>query len=130
MAPASGPEERLAALGLDLPEVAAPLAAYVPALRHGDLVFTSGQLPMVEGTLAAVGKVGAIVPPEQAKDLAGTCALNALPSTAIESSGRSSQKRLSPSRSSSAALSEDDSCWQRSSWIACQSGCAPVTSPE
>ncbi len=69
---------RLAELGLELPQVVPPVAAYVPAVRSGDLVFTSGQLPMVEGALPAVGKVGALVTPEQAKDLARTCALNAL----------------------------------------------------
>ena len=69
---------RLAELGLELPQVVPPVAAYVPAVRSGDLVFTSGQLPMVEGSLAAVGKVGALVTPEQAKDLARTCAINAL----------------------------------------------------
>lgn len=70
--------DRLAELGLTLPSVAAPLAAYVPAVRTGDLVFTSGQLPTVDGELGAVGKVGALVSPEQAKELARTCALNAL----------------------------------------------------
>ena len=70
--------ERLAELGLVLPPVVPPVAAYVPAVRTGDLVFTSGQLPMVDGQLPAVGKVGALVTPEQAKDLARTCALNAL----------------------------------------------------
>ena len=69
---------RLSELGLELPAVVPPVAAYVPAVRSGDLVFTSGQLPMVEGSLPAVGKVGALVTPEQAKDLARTCALNAL----------------------------------------------------
>ncbi len=69
---------RLAELGLELPPVVPPVAAYVPAVRSGDLVFTSGQLPMVEGGLPAVGKVGALVTPEQAKELARTCALNAL----------------------------------------------------
>lgn len=70
--------ERLAELGLTLPTVVAPVAAYVPAVRSGSLVFTSGQLPMVDGSLPAVGKVGALVTPEQAKDLARLCALNAL----------------------------------------------------
>ena len=70
--------DRLTELGLELPAVVPPVAAYVPAVRSGDLVFTSGQLPMVEGSLAAVGKVGALVTPEQAKDLARTCAINAL----------------------------------------------------
>ena len=73
-----GVHERLAALGLTLPSVVPPVAAYVPAVRTGQLVFTSGQLPMVAGALPTVGKVGALVTPEQAKDLARTCALNAL----------------------------------------------------
>ena len=58
--------QRLAELGLTLPPVPAPLAAYVPAVRFGDLVFTSGQLPMVDGQLRATGKVGAEVSPEEA----------------------------------------------------------------
>jgi enamine deaminase RidA (YjgF/YER057c/UK114 family) len=74
----SAAEERIAALGLTLPEVVAPLAAYVPAVRTGSYVFTSGQLPMVDGKLPATGKVGADVTAEQAKELARTCALNAL----------------------------------------------------
>ncbi|MEU4801182.1 RidA family protein [Actinosynnema sp. NPDC023587] len=69
---------RLAELGVELPEVAAPVAAYVPAVRTGSLVYTSGQLPFVSGTLAATGKVGADVSPEEAKGHARTCALNAL----------------------------------------------------
>jgi enamine deaminase RidA (YjgF/YER057c/UK114 family) len=74
----SGPRARLSELGIVLPPVVPPVAAYVPAVRSGNLVFTSGQLPMVDGKLSAVGKVGALVTPEQAKDLARTCALNAL----------------------------------------------------
>ena len=70
--------ERLAELGLELPAVVPPVAAYVPAVRSGDLVFTSGQLPMAGGSMAVTGKVGANVTPEQAKDLARTCALNGL----------------------------------------------------
>lgn len=70
--------DRLAELGLTLPAVAPPLATYVPAVRTGSLVFTSGQLPLVDGALALTGKVGAQVSPEQAKELAATCALNAL----------------------------------------------------
>ena len=70
--------DRLAELGLELPAVVPPVGAYVPAVRTGDLVFTSGQLPMVEGALPLVGKVGALVTPEQAKELAGRCALNGL----------------------------------------------------
>jgi enamine deaminase RidA (YjgF/YER057c/UK114 family) len=69
---------RLAELGLTLPEVVPPLAAYQPAVRSGVYVYTSGQLPMVDGKLAATGKVGAEVSPEQAKELAAVCALNAL----------------------------------------------------
>jgi len=61
----SGPEERLAALGLTLPEVAAPLAAYQPAVRDGSYVWTSGQLPTIAGKLLATGKVGGTVTPEQ-----------------------------------------------------------------
>ncbi|MFE4513942.1 RidA family protein [Kitasatospora sp. NPDC056783] len=71
-------EQKLAELGLTLPPVAAPVAAYVPALRTGDLVFTSGQLPVVGGKLPTTGKVGAEVSPEEAKELAQICALNAL----------------------------------------------------
>lgn len=70
--------ERLAELGIELPGVAAPLAAYIPAVRTGDLVFTSGQLPMVAGALSATGKVGGEISPEAAKSLARVCALNAL----------------------------------------------------
>ncbi|HUW79180.1 MAG TPA: RidA family protein [Candidatus Nanopelagicaceae bacterium] len=70
--------ERLAAAGLTLPEVVAPLAAYVPAVQTGNLIFSSGQLPMVNGSLAATGKVGADVSPDQARELAQICALNAL----------------------------------------------------
>jgi enamine deaminase RidA (YjgF/YER057c/UK114 family) len=72
------PEERLAALGHTLPPVAAPVAAYVPAVRSGDLVWTSGQLPLVDGALPLTGKVGGDVTPEQAKELAARCALNAI----------------------------------------------------
>ena len=70
--------DRLAELGLELPPVVPPVAAYIPAVRTGNLVFTSGQLPMVDGELPATGKVGALVSPEQAKEMARTCALNAL----------------------------------------------------
>jgi enamine deaminase RidA (YjgF/YER057c/UK114 family) len=74
----SAVEDRLTGLGRTLPGVAAPVAAYVPAVRSGDYVFTSGQLPMVDGSLAATGKVGAEVSAEDAKELAATCVLNAL----------------------------------------------------
>ncbi len=71
-------EAKLAALGHTLPEVAAPIAAYVPAVRTGNLVFTSGQLPTVGGTLVATGKLGASVDVETAKAAAQQCALNGL----------------------------------------------------
>ncbi|WP_171166583.1 RidA family protein [Streptomyces sp. I05A-00742] len=74
----SAVEDRLAELGLTLPDVVPPLAAYQPAVRSGAYVFTAGQLPMVKGAVPATGKVGAEVSPEQAKELAGVCALNAL----------------------------------------------------
>ena len=66
----SAVEDRLSELGLTVPEVVPPVAAYVPVVREGDLVFTSGQLPMVDGSLAATGKVGADVDAETAKSLA------------------------------------------------------------
>ncbi len=69
---------RLAELGVTLPTPAAPLAAYVPAVRTGNLVYTSGQLPLVGGEVTHAGKVGAEVTPEAAKTAARTCALNAL----------------------------------------------------
>jgi enamine deaminase RidA (YjgF/YER057c/UK114 family) len=72
------PEERLAELGLSIPEVAKPVAAYVPAVRSGNQVFTSGQLPMREGQLMATGKVGGEVSQEEAVECARQCALNAL----------------------------------------------------
>jgi enamine deaminase RidA (YjgF/YER057c/UK114 family) len=74
----SAVEDRLSELGLTVPEVVPPVAAYVPVVRDGDLVFTSGQLPMADGSLAATGKVGAEVGPEKAKSLAELCALNAI----------------------------------------------------
>ncbi|MGP3966494.1 RidA family protein [Streptomyces sp. 6N223] len=74
----SAVEKRLGELGLALPEVAAPVAAYVPAVRTGRYVYTAGQVPLVEGRLLAAGKVGAEIGLEQAKELAATCALNAL----------------------------------------------------
>lgn len=75
---------RLAELGLSLPAVAAPVAAYVPAVRTGNLVWTSGQLPFVDGALPMTGKVGAEVDAGRAQELARTCALNALAAIAAE----------------------------------------------
>lgn len=69
---------RLAELGLTLPPVAIPAGAYVPAVRSGDHVYVSGQVPFVDGALPATGKVGAAVDPERARELAAQCALNAL----------------------------------------------------
>lgn len=79
-----GPEERLAELGLAVPEVAKPVAVYVPAVRSGQHVFTSGQLPMRGGELMATGKVGGEVSPEEAYDCAQQCALNALAAVKAE----------------------------------------------
>lgn len=78
---------RLAELGIELPPVAAPVAAYVPAVVHGGLVYTSGQLPFVDGALPATGKVGAEVSAEDAKTYARTCALNALAAAADAAGG-------------------------------------------
>ena len=69
---------RLAELGVTLPAVTKPLAAYVPAVRTGTLVYTAGQLPLQDGAMSHTGKVGAEVTPEQAKAAARVCALNAL----------------------------------------------------
>lgn len=69
---------RLIALGLVLPPVAVPAGMYLPAVRSGSLLFTAGQLPLVDGTLAATGKLGAEIDPAQGHELARTCALNAL----------------------------------------------------
>jgi enamine deaminase RidA (YjgF/YER057c/UK114 family) len=70
--------ERLAELGIELPDVVPPLAAYVPAVRTGNLVYTAGQLPLQAGKLLQTGKVGGGVSPEEGKALARTCALNGL----------------------------------------------------
>ncbi len=78
---------RLAELGLALPPVAPPVAAYVPAVRAGDLVWSSGQLPLVEGVLLECGKVGddpRLISPDRAKELARVCVLNALAAVAAQ----------------------------------------------
>jgi enamine deaminase RidA (YjgF/YER057c/UK114 family) len=80
----SGPTARLAELGLALPVVPAPVAAYVPAVRTGNLVYTSGQLPFVASELSTVGKVGGEVTVEEAAECARVCALNALAAIAAE----------------------------------------------
>jgi enamine deaminase RidA (YjgF/YER057c/UK114 family) len=74
----TSPTERLARLGLTLPSVPAPVAAYVPAVRAGAFVYTAGQVPMVDGSLAATGLVGTDIDEAEAKRLAQICALNAL----------------------------------------------------
>ncbi|MFS0895352.1 RidA family protein [Microbacterium sp. 179-I 3D3 NHS] len=78
---------RLAELGIELPAVAAPVAAYVPAVVHGGLVYTSGQLPFTAGALPATGKLGAEVAADDATRYARTCALNALAAAADAAGG-------------------------------------------
>ncbi|MBV8541146.1 MAG: RidA family protein [Pseudonocardiales bacterium] len=73
---------RLTELGLVLPPVATPAGVYLPAVRSGSLVFTAGQLPLVDGVLAATGRLGAEIDPERGHELARTCALNALAAVA------------------------------------------------
>ncbi len=90
----TGPAERLAALGLTLPPVAAPVAAYVPAVRTGTYVYTSGQLPTVDGKLPAVGKVGAEISAQDAAGMARTCALNALAAAASAAGGLEAIRRI------------------------------------
>jgi enamine deaminase RidA (YjgF/YER057c/UK114 family) len=80
----STPEERLAALGLEVPEVAKPVAVYVPAVRSGNHVYTSGQLPMRQGELITTGKVGDEVTAEEAYACAQQCALNAIAAVRAE----------------------------------------------
>ena len=74
---------KLAELGLELPVAAAPVAAYLPAIKNDKLVFTAGQLPTVDGAISKVGKVGLDVTPEEGRDLAQICALNALAAVAL-----------------------------------------------
>jgi enamine deaminase RidA (YjgF/YER057c/UK114 family) len=88
------PEDRLAELGLTLPEVVPPLAAYQPTARSGGLVFTAGQLPARDGEMVAIGKLGAGVSEEQGYECARQCALNALAAVAAEVGGLSAVKRV------------------------------------
>jgi enamine deaminase RidA (YjgF/YER057c/UK114 family) len=88
------PEERLTELGLSVPEVAKPVAAYIPAVRSGNHVYTSGQLPMREGQLMFTGKVGGEVSQEEAVDCARQCALNALAAVKAEVGELSAVKRI------------------------------------
>ena len=88
------PEERLAALGLALPAVAPPQAAYLPAVRTGNYVYTAGQLPVVDGQLIATGKVGAEVGANEASALARVCALNALAAVVSVTGSLSAVRRV------------------------------------
>jgi enamine deaminase RidA (YjgF/YER057c/UK114 family) len=88
------PEEKLAELGLSVPEVAAPVAAYVPAVRSGNHVYTSGQLPMRSGELMTTGKVGGEVTPEEAVACAQQCALNAIAAVKAEIGDLAQIKRI------------------------------------
>ena len=88
------PQERLAELGLTLPPVVTPMADYIPAVRTGNLVYTSGQLPFVDGELHATGLVGAEVDTETAKHCARLCALNALAAVHAEIGDLSLVKRV------------------------------------
>jgi len=90
----STPEERLQELGLSVPEVAKPVAAYIPALRSGNHVYTSGQLPMRDGSLMLTGKVGGEVTEEEAVECARQCALNALAAVRAEVGELSAVKRV------------------------------------
>jgi enamine deaminase RidA (YjgF/YER057c/UK114 family) len=92
--PDGSAEARLAALGLTLPKVSPPLAAYVPAVLTRGYVYTAGQLPVVEGQLLATGKVGAEVGAAEASALARTCALNALAAVASVTGGLDAVRRI------------------------------------
>ena len=88
------PEERLADLGLEVPAVAKPVAAYVPAVRTGNYVFTSGQLPLRNGELITTGKVGGEVTAEEAVECARVCALNAIAAVRAEIGELANVKRV------------------------------------
>ena len=88
------PEERLAALGLSVPDVAKPVAVYVPAVRSGNHVYTSGQLPMRDGELMASGKVGGEVSQEEAVACAQQCGLNAIAAVKAEVGDLAAVKRV------------------------------------
>lgn len=90
----STPEERLAELGLAVPEVAKPVAAYVPAVRTGNYVWTSGQVPLRDGELMRAGKVGGEVSQEEATECARQCGLNALAAVRAEVGELSAVKRI------------------------------------
>jgi enamine deaminase RidA (YjgF/YER057c/UK114 family) len=91
---ASSPAQRLAELGLELPEVTPPLAAYVPAVRTGNYIYTAGQLPIAGGKLLGTGKVGADLGVDEAAGLARVCALNALAAAASVAGGLDGIRRI------------------------------------
>ena len=90
----NGPEQRLAELGLSVPEMVRPMAAYVPTVRSGAFVYTAGQLPIVDGALPRTGKLGAEVSTDQGRELAQQCALNALAAIKAEVGDLASVKRV------------------------------------
>ena len=90
----NGPEQRLAELGLSLPEMVRPMAAYVPTVRSGAFVYTAGQLPIVDGALPRTGKLGAEVSTDEGRELAQQCALNALAAIKSEVGDLASVKRV------------------------------------
>ena len=87
-------EDRLSELGLTVPDVAKPVASYVPAVRSGSFVYTSGQLPMRSGELMTTGKVGDSVSPEDAAECAQQCALNAIAAVKAEVGDLDAVKRV------------------------------------
>lgn len=88
------PEETLAKLGLTLPTVAKPVAAYVPTVRTGNLVYVAGQLPFVEGKLPKTGRLGETVTVEEAQAFARTCVLNGLAAIKAEVGSLSKVRRV------------------------------------
>ena len=88
------PENKLRELGLELPSVPKPAGSYVPAVRAGAFLFTAGQLPFENGELRTKGKVGAAVTPEEAREAARLCALNALAAVAAEAGGLANVRRI------------------------------------
>ena len=90
----NSPEQRLAELGLSVPEMVRPMAAYVPTVRSGSFVYTAGQLPIVDGALPRTGKLGAEVSTEEGRELAQQCALNALAAIKAEVGDLASVKRI------------------------------------
>ncbi|HEX2499254.1 MAG TPA: RidA family protein [Actinomycetes bacterium] len=90
----TGPEQRLAELGLSVPDMVRPMAAYVPTVRSGAFVYTAGQLPIVDGALPRTGKLGAEVSTDEGRELAQQCALNALAAIKAEVGDLAAVKRV------------------------------------